>query len=120
MFDISSPTTYIPVVFLTIVAVFVSILYKDAKKNTHEDTKDLPYFHEIGMSMGYIDRNMLENGRFEYRKNVDPELGYDNTIYNSLRHAGVLYSMYMYEKYGLVNKYKEDRNNVCIYAFPVF
>lgn len=135
MFDISSPTTYIPVVFLTIVAVFVSILYKDAKKNTHEDTKDLPYFHEIGMSMGYIDRNMLEDGRFEYRKNVDPELGYDNTIYNSLRHAGVLYSMYMYEKYGLVNKYKEDRiksskyfvkryikktpeNNYCVISIP--
>ncbi len=109
MFDISSPTVLIPVIFLTIVAVFVSILYKDAKKNTHEHTKDLPYFQEISVSMGYIGRNILENGRFQYRKNIDSEITYENNTYNSLRHAGVLYSMYMYEKYGLVSKYKEER-----------
>lgn len=109
MFDISSPTVFIPTIFLTIVAVFVSILYKDAKKNTHEHTQDLPYFNEISLSMGYINRNILEEGRFQYRKHIDSEIVYDNTIYNSLRHAGTLYSMYMYEKYGLVKKYKDSR-----------
>ena len=59
--------------------------------------------------MGYIGRNILENGRFQYRKNIDSEITYENNTYNSLRHAGVLYSMYMYEKYGLVSKYKEER-----------
>ena len=109
MFDISSPTVYIPIIFLTLVAIFVSILYKDAKKNTHENTKDLPYFSEIALSMNYINRNILEDGRFQYRKNIDPEITYNNNIYNSLRHAGTLYSMYMYEQYGLVQKYKEAR-----------
>ncbi len=108
MFDIS-PTFYIPTIFLTLVAVFVTILHKEAKRLVHEDTKDLPYYDEIAMSMGYIGRNILEDGRFEYRKNVDSEIIYDNKIYNSLRHAGTLYSMYMYEKYGLVSKYKEAR-----------
>lgn len=109
MFDLTSPTIYIPTIFITLVLIFISILYKDARKNTHENTKDLPYYGEIGLSMGYIGRNVLENGRFQYRKNVNPELEYDNTIYNSLRHAGTLYSMYMYEKYGLEMKYNEQR-----------
>lgn len=109
MFDISSPTTYIPIIFLTIVATFVSILYKDARKNTHEHTKDLPYYTEIAVSMGYIDRNILNDGRFQYRKNIDSEIIYENNTYNSLRHAGVLYSMYLYEKLGLEKKYKEAR-----------
>lgn len=109
MFDISSPTVYIPTIFLTLVAVFVTILHKEAKRLTHDSTKNLPYYNEIAMSMGYINRNIYEDGRFEYRKNVDPEIIYDNKVYNSLRHAGTLYSMYMYEKYGLETKYKEAR-----------
>lgn len=109
MFDLSSPTIYIPTIFITLVAIFVSILYKDARKNTHENTKDLPYYSEIGLSMGYISRNVLEDGRFVYRKNVDPEISYENKTYNSLRHAGTLYSMYMYEKYGLEKRYYESR-----------
>ncbi len=102
---------YIPTIFLTLVAIFVSILYKDAKKNTRENTKDLPYYNEIALSMNYVERNTLEDGRFKYRNNVHPEIEYDNNIYNSLRHAGVLYSLYMYEKLGLVKKYKETRIN---------
>ena len=109
MFDISSPTVYIPLIFLTLVAIFVSILYKDAKRNAKEDTKDLPYYNEISLSMNYIDRNILEDGRFQYRRNIDSDINYENTTYNSLRHAGTLYSMYMYEQYGLVQKYKEAR-----------
>jgi len=109
MFDISSPSIYIPLIFLTLIAILASFMYKDSKKNMRDDTKDLPYFHEIGMSMNYIERNLLENGRFQYRNNVDTEIKYDNKSYNSLRHAGVLYSMYMYEKLGLVDKYKESR-----------
>jgi hypothetical protein len=115
MFDLSSPTIYIPTIFLTLVAIFVSFLYKDAKKNTHEHTKDLPYYDEIALSMNYVGRNILEDGRFVYRNNVDTEIKYDNTVYNSLRHAGVLYSMYMYEKLGLETKYKEERIKSCKY-----
>ena len=109
MLDLSSPTVYIPTIFLAIVAVFVSILHKDARKNTRENTKDLPYYTEIGLSMGYIGRNVLEDGRFTYRNNVNTEITYDNNVYNSLRHAGVLYSMYMYEEYGLETKYYDER-----------
>lgn len=109
MFDISAPSTYIPVIFVCIVAVFVSFLYKDSKKNTKENTVDLPYYTEITMSMGYIERNIHENGRFQYRKHIDSEVIIKDDMYNSLRHAGVLYSMYMFEKYGLSDKYKELR-----------
>ena len=109
MFDISSPTTYIPTIFLTLVAVFVTILHKEARHLTHETTRGLPYYDEIALSMGYINRCIHDDGRFEYRKNIDSEIKYDNNTYNSLRHAGTLYSMYMYETQGLVNKYHEER-----------
>ena len=109
MFDISSPTVYIPTIFLMIVGAFISVLYRDAKKNTREHTWELPYFSEIALSMNYINRNILEDGRFCYRQNVDPEVTYDNTIYNSLRHAGTLYAMYLYETMGLETKFHDNR-----------
>lgn len=109
MFDISSPSVYIPTIFLTIVACFVSFLYKDSKRHTRDNTTDLPYFGEISLSMNYIDRNILEDGRFQYKKHIDSDITCKNDVYNALRHAGVLYSMYMYEKYGLVEKFKESR-----------
>lgn len=109
MLDFSSPTVYIPTMFLMIVTIFVSILYKDARQSTKENTWDLPYFDEISLSMGYINECILENGRFQYRKNVNSDVVYENTTYNSLRHAGTLYSMYMFEKMGLETKYHEAR-----------
>lgn len=109
MLDLSSPAIYIPTVFITLVAIFVSILYKDARKNTKANTKGLPYYGEIALSMGYLNRNVLENGRFVYRKNVNSEIEYDNKLYNSLRHAGTLYSMFLYEKFGLENRYHDSR-----------
>ena len=99
----------IPTLFLLIVLVFISFLYKDAKRNTHDNNQELPYFTEIETSMGYIRNSILESGRFIYRKNVDPEVKYDNEVYNSLRHAGTLYAMYMYEKLGLESKYRDER-----------
>jgi len=115
MFDTATIAANLPVIFIILVAVFVSFLYKDAKKHTRENTKDLPYYNEISMSMNYINRNVCENGRFIYRKNIDTEITYDNNIYNSLRHAGTLYSMYLYEKYGLEERYKETRIVSCKY-----
>ncbi len=109
MLDLSLPSVYIPTIFIIIIAIFVSILYKDSKKNVHEHTRDLPYFNEISLSIEYIKRNIHESGRFQYRNNVRPEITYDNKIYNSLRHVGTLYSMYLYEKLGLENKYHEER-----------
>jgi len=51
MFDTTAIAGNIPIIFLTLVAIFVSILYKDAKKHTHDNTKDLPYYNEIAMSI---------------------------------------------------------------------
>ena len=109
MLDFSSPTVYIPTIFLILVTIFISILYRDARKNTRENTWDLPYFDEIALSMNYLNGCILENGRFQYRKNVSPDITYENTTYNCLRHAGSLYAMYMYEKLGLETKYHESR-----------
>lgn len=109
MFDLSSPSVYIPTIFLMIVGIFVSILWKDARKNTHDNTWELPYYDVIALSMEYINRNIHPDGRFQYRQNVDPEITYQNNVYNSLRHAGTLYAMYQYEKLGLESKYKDNR-----------
>jgi hypothetical protein len=109
MFDISSPNTYIPMTFLTLIAIFVSILHRDAKRHVHETTEDLPYYTEIMHSMDYIERCILEDGRFQYRKNVSSDITYENETYNSLRHAGTLYAMYMYEKLGLEKRYYDER-----------
>ena len=115
MFDISSPAIYVPTIFLTLLAIFIAVLCKDSKKYTSENTKDLPYYHEIGLSMGYLGRNLEEDGRFVYRRNVDSEINYDNRVYNSLRHVGTLYSMYLYELLGLETRYKEARINSAQY-----
>ena len=104
-----SPVIYIPILFILLVLTFISILYKDARRSTHENTRDLPYYTEIETSIAYLHRCMLESGRFVYRKNVNPEIEYNNNKYNSLRHAGVLYSLYMYEKMGLETRYHDDR-----------
>ena len=84
MFDLSSPTSYIPTIFLTIVMVFIAIIWKEAKKSTHGNTWELPYFDEIALSMNYLNNNIYENGRFQYLQNVDPEIVYKNDIYNSI------------------------------------
>ena len=44
MFDLSSPTVYIPTIFVALVALFASIFYKDAKKIVKTITKDLPSY----------------------------------------------------------------------------
>jgi hypothetical protein len=59
--------------------------------------------------MNYLYQCILKTGRFQYRKNVNPEIKYDNKTYNSLRHAGALYALYMYEKMGLETKYHDSR-----------
>ena len=109
MFDLSSPIIYIPTIFLIIVVVFATIIRKDSHKYTHEQTKDLPYYDEIALSMSYLNNNILADGRFQYRNNVNPEIFYENNTYNSLRHAGTLYCMYKYEKFELEDRYKEER-----------
>lgn len=109
MLDILSPAIYIPIVFLTLVFVLGVFLSKEAKNTRENSVEKLPYFNEINLSMDYIGRNILKNGRFQYRRNIDSGIKYNNKIYNSLRHAGVLYSMYMYEKSGYTDKYKELR-----------
>ena len=107
--ELSSPVFYIPAIFLSLVAVLIAFLYKEAKKNTRDSNECLPFFDEVERSMDYIERNILENGRFVYRNHVESSVVYDNNIYNSLRHAGVLYSMYLYEKYANSDKYKDSR-----------
>lgn len=109
MFDLSSPTIYVPTIFVIIVVTFITILTKDAQRNTHESTRDLPYFNEISLAINYLNQCISDTGRFQYRKNVNPEIIYDNKIYNSLRHCGALYAMYMYEKMGLETKYHNSR-----------
>ena len=92
-----------------IVVIYASILRKDSKKYTHDNAKDYPYYDEINMSMAYLNRNILENGRFQYRNNVNPEIVYDNKQYNSLRHAGTLYAMYKFEEKEFEKKYYDER-----------
>lgn len=53
----------------------------------------------IKFAIGYIYDNTLEKGRFVYRTNVDPKISYCKLKYNCTRHAGVLYSMYLCERY---------------------
>ena len=115
MIDLSSPAIYVPTIFITLLAIFIAVLCKDSQRHTSDNTKDLPYYYEIGLSMGYLGRNLKEDGRFVYRRNVDSEIKYDNTVYNSLRHAGTLYSMYLYEQMGLETRYKEARINSSLY-----
>lgn len=109
MIELSSPVIYISISFALLIFIFASIFSKDAKKLIHKSTKGMPYYDEITESMGYITRNILKSGRFKYRNNVDPEIKYGNKIYNSLRHAGTLYSMYLYEEFRHEKQYHDLR-----------
>lgn len=115
MLDLSLPAVYVPAIFLTLVFVLAVFIAKEAKNTGGIVLDKLPYYGEINLSMGYIGRNVLENGRFNYRKNVDPEVKYSNKIYNSLRHAGILYSMYVYEQHGYPAVYKKYRYKAAKY-----
>lgn len=109
MIDLSSPGLYLSISFVLLILIFASIFSKDAKKLIYKSTKGMPYYDEIALSVEYITRNILDNGRFKYRNNVDPEIKYNNKVYNSLRHAGTLYSLYLYESIGCENKYHDLR-----------
>ena len=113
--DFTSPIFYIPMIFLSLVAILVAFLYKDARKYNKESIEGLPFYDEVNLSIDYIGRNTLTNGRFKYRNHIDARIKYDNDLYNSLRHAGVLYSMYMYEKFSSDDKYKEARIKSSMY-----
>ncbi|MBR1424703.1 hypothetical protein IJ579_03990 [bacterium] len=109
MLDILSPAVYIPTIFVLLIIIFAYIFAQDAKKIGKTSTKGLPYYDEVAMSVEYITRNILQDGRFKYRNNVDPDITYENQTYNSLRHAGTLYSLYLYEKLGFEKKYHDLR-----------
>jgi len=51
----------------------------------------------IKLSIDYLDANTLPSGRFVYKRYADRD-DLDTVRYNSLRHAGVLYSMYLAER----------------------
>lgn len=115
MLDLSSPAIYVPAIFLSLVLTLAVFIAKEGRFCRGIPLDKIPYYDEINLSMGYIGRNILKSGRFNYRKNVDAEIKYNNKIYNSLRHAGILYSMYMYEVAGYPETYKHDRYRACEY-----
>ena len=49
------------------------------------------------LSVAYLVKNCLENGKFKYRINIDPDARV-KPRYNMLRHAGSIYALASYEK----------------------
>ncbi len=81
------------------VLVLLIILYSAVKRPFAQaaETKN-SLDNSINLAMTYISNSTLENGRFVYNSNVNPEILYSNEKYNALRHAGTLYSMYLCER----------------------
>ena len=87
-------------IFLTVIMLFAA--YYIIKKPLPASAATVPNFipdKEILLSIEYLKNNTLESGRFVYNSNINPDIKYDNTKYNALRHAGTLYSMYLCERY---------------------
>ena len=87
-------------IFLTVIMLFAA--YYIIKKPLPASAATVPDFipdKEILLSIEYLKNNTLESGRFVYNSNINPDIKYDNTKYNALRHAGTLYSMYLCERY---------------------
>ena len=64
--------------------------------------------NSINLAIAYIINHTEPNGRFIYKTSLN-DAKMDKVKYNALRHAGVLYSMYLYEQ-GMKNKtYKDTR-----------
>ena len=65
----------------------------------------------INLAIEYMENNTLDNGRFVYRTNVYPWISFfgKGKKYNCTRHAGVLYAMYLCERYLKNYSLKEKR-----------
>ncbi len=88
-------------IYLFWIIMIITLCYA-IKKPLGANAATVPDFvpdKEILLSIEYLKNNTLDSGRFVYNSNVNPEIKYDNTKYNSLRHAGTLYSMYLCERY---------------------
>ena len=60
------------------------------------------------LAMKYLYNHTKPSGRFVYSINVNPNVKYGNA-YNEIRHAGVLYSMYLYERINKNTVLKDKR-----------
>lgn len=92
------------------VLIFILLVYSVIKKpavNASESKNNID--SSIQLAMTYLSKSTLENGRFVYNANVNPEISYSNVKYNALRHAGTLYSMYLCERYLKDNSLREKR-----------
>jgi hypothetical protein len=84
-------------ILITVIVSFSSSVYAERKREN------------IMLAIDYIRNNTMANGKFIYRKHINSKLRYDNKKYNALRHAGVLYSMYLCELYLKDSSLREQR-----------
>ena len=83
------------IVLVFLIAIFIGAIVYVFTSNTNAEKGQKSFV----LAMYYIKNNTLPNGKFIYRKHISSEFKYQNKKYNALRHAGVLYSMYLCERY---------------------
>ncbi len=100
-----------PVGFVILsILVFVIVVYAVVKKSIgHAAVVDTSLDNSINLAMSYLSKSTLPTGRFVYYANVDTTKKYNQKLYNALRHAGTLYSMYLCERYYGDDSLKEKR-----------
>ena len=77
--------------YFILVAIFI-LFFGAASFVYYKKTSSIDY--SISLAKDYLKKNTNADGRFVYSTNLKRE-----NQYNVLRHAGVLYSMSLYEKY---------------------
>ena len=82
-------------IILVILVCMAAISFICVKSFTRNNAFD----DSINLAIAYIANHTEPEGRFIYKTSTDPEKKFNRARYNSVRHAGVLYSMYLCERY---------------------
>lgn len=83
------------IIGLLILCVFFIRLYEGSSKEKSTSLQFDAVDDAINRSASYLVKITKEDGKFEYRINMDPSIKVKDN-YNILRHAGALYAMSMY------------------------
>ena len=80
------------------IGIFGWFITKDAKKFLRSENSLSKIHNAIVGALGYINENMLDNGRFIYVRNIKGDNKSNYTAYSSTHHARMLYSLYLCER----------------------
>lgn len=96
-------------IFFILIVIFAIIVARDAKNFIHTKNHQKKVNNSIQLGMEYLSNSILSSGRITCVKNIKKGFTYGQEFYDTISHAGTLYSLYTLEKLLDINVLKEKR-----------